>query len=146
MNTMAVHATLLRAPLDHVPRIGVDVAVGGIKSGIVGALEIDLEVGKQIVAHYEIIGIGQAAGLGAPAAQVTLAAGRNDFAWIARAFRPQQSKLGIGGVLLLDVTVAGITIEGKRRKAVRLRIDARGVASGALSSEDIGLPGLAIVR
>src|SRR5437588_8154843 len=144
MDAVAIHAALLRAAFQHIPRIGIHMAVGGVKSGVIGALEIDLEVGKQIVANDEIIGVGQTAGLRASAAEMTLAAGGNDLPRIARPFRPQQSQLRVGGVLLLDISMAGIAIKSKSRKRVRFRIDAGRMASGALGSEDIGLPGLAI--
>ena len=60
--------------------------VGGVESGVVGALEIDLEIGKQIVPGHEVVGIRQAGGLGASAAQMALAAGGNNFAWITQTF------------------------------------------------------------
>lgn len=144
VNAVAIHTALLGATLDHISCIGVDVTVCGVEGAVVGALEIDFEVGKQIVSDHEVIRIGQSGGLGTSAAQMTLSAGGNDFAWITRAFSSQQSQLGVGGVLFLDISVAGIAIESERRKGVGFRVDGCGVASGALSGEDIRLPGLAI--
>lgn len=146
MDAMAVHAGLFGTTFNYIPCVGINVTVSRVESGVVCVLEIHFEVGKQIVAYHEIVGIGQSGGLGTSTAQMALAAGRNNFAWLARTLGTQQGQLGVCSVLLLDVAVAGKAIEGEGRKRVRLRINTCGMASGAFCRKDVILPGLAIRR
>src|SRR5215472_500604 len=119
--------------------------VSRVHGRIVLTAQIDLVVGKEIVAGDEVVGVGKAGGLGVSATQVAGAADGHDLARLPRTFAAQPSGLGFGGVVGREIAVAGKTIKREGSERVGRWINTRSVASGALGGEDVRLPGFAVV-
>src|SRR5437879_949939 len=143
MDFVAIQAGGGRAALEDVAHLEVHMAVRIVQGSVIRAFEVHLEVFKQIVAGNKVIGVGQARGLRASAAQVTLPAERGNFTRLPRAFGRQQGLWRIGSVAELDIPVAGVAIESEGGKGMGCGVHAGGMATGALRGEHIGLPALA---
>lgn len=146
VNGVAVHAGHLGAALDDGAGLGINVAVDGVEGGVIGAIEVNLEVSEEIVAGDEVVGVGETRGPGAAAAQMALAADRDDLAWRPPVGVRQPSERRVAGMRERDSAVAGVTIEREGRKGVSGGIDCGGVAARTAARKNIGLPCLAVRR
>src|SRR5262249_11738442 len=110
--------------------------VGRVHTRIQVALEIDFEVCEKVVAGDKAVRVRKPTRLRASAAQMAGGADLYNLFRIPRTFVAEQGNLRLGGVVLGEIAVAGETIKGKSSERVGLWINAGGVASGALFSED----------
>src|ERR1035438_2144513 len=98
--------------------------VAGVADNMIpGFCEIDLKIGKKIVARHEVVGVGKAARSGLAAAQMALPANGNDLLGIGGMLLREPDERCVVGVILGRHAVTGITIERRCGEGVGLRVD-----------------------
>src|SRR5579862_2391802 len=137
---LTTDASHVAAVPDNITRIAKDVAVAAFER------EVHLEIGEQVVAGHEVVGVRQAVRFGLAAAQMALAADGNNLFGIPGMLFGEPDERRIVGVILGRYAVARIAIERGRRESVGLRVNRRSVTARAAQCERLLIPRLAVAR
>ena len=127
----AIHYYIARAVKDVIP-------------GLCQIGKIDLEVGEEVAARHEVVGVRQAVRFRLAIPQVTLRADRDDLLGILGMLLGEPDQRRVVGVILRRHAVAGIAIERRRGETVSLRVHRRRVTARATQRKGLLVPGLAI--